>query len=244
MNIVRLIRTYYSFSRKELTNMAFLAIAAAFMISFRDWGGETFDAAAGFRNLFDAFLISALAIVVHESAHKIYALHHGYAAEHKPWHMAVIFGLLLTLVTNGHLYYFGFGVLVYHLAGDRLGRFRYQMNMKDVGLISVAGPLANLLLAIIFKAGYIATGSALAEKAFLINIWFAIFNMLPLPWVDGGNLFFSGRIMYMFFAAFVGVVSLFLFFSESILVPVLMGVIVSAALAIFWAVYFEKIAGD
>ena len=76
-------------------------------------------------------------------------------------------------------------------------------NLKDPklgsGLIAVAGPLSNLTLAIIFTAllriavGFsLGLGIIVAFKLIIfINLLLAIFNLVPIPPLDGSKILFS-----------------------------------------------------
>jgi len=73
-----------------------------------------------------------------------------------------------------------------------------RMSMRaGSALVAIAGPLSNLLLAIIavfamgglWSAGLIGPGSpflALLDAVFKLNIFLFMFNLLPLPPFDGG----------------------------------------------------------
>lgn len=242
MNLIKKIKHYFSFSPKEIQAMIVLIIAAAFMVTFKNWGeGDLFDMKIGLTNFLNGIILAGIAVFVHESAHKIAAAHRGYAAEHSPWYSGIGFGILMAFVTRGNLFYFGSSVLVYHLAAERLGTYKYGFRMKDVGFISLAGPLSNLALAVIFKGIYLINQSPLAEKAMIINIFFACFNMIPIPWVDGGNIFFAGRIVYSFFLAFIISTSVTLYFSYSIIAAIIVSALVAAIIAASWAFFGEGI---
>lgn len=67
-------------------------------------------------------------------------------------------------------------------------------------LVAIAGPLSNISLAVIFGLVIrFASGSALAGEAFLslagyvvfINIILAIFNLIPIPPLDGSKILFA-----------------------------------------------------
>lgn len=200
-------KRYYRFDLDELKTLIIVSIVFAFILSFKDWGVEKFDLAYGLRNLFFSAVIAFVAVFVNASAHKIAALYLGFRAEIKLWWYGLLIGLALIFVTRGNIFFLaGIGVMYHHLAVHRLGFFRYGLNYWDQAKCAFAGPLANILLAAIIKI--IATGSVaipiglvssdLAEKAIKFNLWYAIFNMLPIPPLSGTVAFYASRTWYVF----------------------------------------------
>jgi len=83
---------------------------------------------------------------------------------------------------------------------ERLGRPR-----RDEALIALAGPLSNLVLALVLSVAYFGLAILLMRRGILlsslvstlfilairINYGLFIFNLIPIPPLDGSHLFFS-----------------------------------------------------
>ncbi|MFA6458815.1 MAG: site-2 protease family protein [Candidatus Paceibacterota bacterium] len=109
-------------------------------------------------------------------------------------HIDPIGSILVPLVTSLAGFTFGWAKPVpynpYNLKDKRMGEF----------LIAIAGPATNLLIAIIFGTilRFVAAG-ATATTPFIeityyiviINIVLAVFNLIPVPPLDGSKLLFS-----------------------------------------------------
>src|SRR3989344_2461186 len=75
--------------------------------------------------------------------------------------------------------------------------FNLKDGRKDIALVSLAGPATNILLAIIatllFRLTLVTVGnSPLLELFFIVvrmNLILAIFNLLPIPPLDGSKIF-------------------------------------------------------
>ena len=70
---------------------------------------------------------------------------------------------------------------------------------RKSGLISVAGPSMNILLAVLFLGlFYISSGfiNELANYGFRINAWLALFNMIPFWLFDGAKIFRWNKIIW------------------------------------------------
>jgi len=192
------IRDFLRYTPHELTGIGIAVLIAGFVFSFRDWGGEQFDAFLGLQHLFLVFIIAALSFFFRLTCQKIYALAEGYKAEFSPWWM----GMGLSLVAG----FLSFGYLPTVLAGNmsaafmvrqRLGEFRHAFSYWHNAMIAYWGLLGNLIMAILFSIGaYIAPESYFFNKGITLNLLLGASSLLPLPQLDGLSIFWGSRKVY------------------------------------------------
>jgi len=112
----------------------------------------------------------------------------------------IILPILLLLATKGGLA-FGFAKPV----PINPNNFSYKTRKRDIGITAVAGPLVNIIIAIIFSLIFRLIGNVavpmgtifsrvllfFAETSFLIaffNLVLAFFNLIPFPPLDGSKI--------------------------------------------------------
>lgn len=170
--------------------IGWIAIAIAFTLIFIRGGGITPLIFALF------FVISLLTVglgfLLHELAHKFTAMKYGYWAEfHKDNQMLLVAVALAALV--GVVFAAPGATVIYGQQGR-------VMTKEEDGIISVAGPVTNLVLCIPFflmivagaALGYPFADSLLAFVLFMtgtiglsVNAMIAFFNLLPVSVLDG-----------------------------------------------------------
>jgi len=214
------IKKHFEFDADETRLFIIYVLALTFIVGFND-GSEVFNIFFWLRNLLNSLVIVSLTMLVHESAHKIMGLHLGQRVEFKLWAPGLVIGLVFTLFSNGEILFLVSGSIVVHMMeAARIGRFRYGLSFNDLGVIAAAGPLANVALALILKVLQFLPGGGLLEKAIFINIWFALFNMLPIPPLDGALVLFASRSWYVFLVASIGAIA-YLVLETNVLLSVL-----------------------
>lgn len=161
--------------------IAWLAIAIAFtLLPIRrqfELTGRVDPVLAGF-----FFAVSLLTVgvgfVIHELAHKFAAMRFGYWAEFRKDNQMLLIAVVLAAFA-GVVFAAPGATVVY---GDRISR-------REDGLISAAGPVASILLAIAFLALYFVVPVPLVQtvglQGFAINSMLAAFNLLPVSVLDG-----------------------------------------------------------
>ncbi len=148
-----------------------------------------------------SFLAVATAYILHELAHRFTARKLNCLAVYKLWLPGVIFGLLMMLV--GIKFILVGAVVISTYRFGRWGMKSKHPSMREIGLISVSGPVANLALAALFKAiSEFALSSPTLGYLALINAWFAFFNLVPVKPLDGSKVFFWNPVIWLFLILF------------------------------------------
>ena len=172
----------FSFTRNEVRDLiiAFIVISIAFAIS--SVGLDTY----GFISILPIIMVGVgIGFLLHELGHKYVAMEYGYQSEFKAWPI----GLVIALAT-------AFIGWVFAAPG---AAHTYAENMTDEinGKISIAGPMANMILALIFILIAALTYPLKAYSAifqliylictvgFSVNSFLAAFNLLPFYSLDG-----------------------------------------------------------
>ncbi len=140
----------------------------------------------GINNFLVALFVVGVAFVAHELiGHKLVAQKLGAFAEYRMWPM----GLFLALVSSMFGFVFAAPGAVYFSETTR-GKFAFvvhKLSRKDIGLIGLGGPAVNIILGAIFllSAFYMPSYAGLLWFAARISFFLALFNLLPLPPLDG-----------------------------------------------------------
>ncbi len=177
------------FSQIEIRHLlkSWLAISLAFTIL------NTGLSFSGFALYFIISMITVgLGFVFHELAHKLVAQRYGIFAEYRANDQMLLIGILTAV--------FGF---IFIAPGAVI--LQGIVTKKRNGLISLAGPVSNIILAIMFLAGSLIAASPLLAMVFSygfrINYFLAIFNMIPIMNFDGRKILHYNKIIYFSTAA-------------------------------------------
>ncbi len=183
--------------------IAWIMISFAFAIARTVDKGITFESFFSI-NFLIFIIISAvtvgLAFLFHELAHKIVAQRYKCWAEFRADITMLGLGVLMSFL--GVVFLAPGAVMIF-------GNIDYKQN----GKISLAGPLTNIILAILllpllfiqFSNPIVQT---IVDSGYLINAWLALFNMIPFWNFDGAKIYAWNR--KLFYAMIV--VSAFLIF--------------------------------
>ena len=150
----------------------------------------------------EVFLLTLLVIgtgfLGHELAHKFSAQHYGCWAEFKLWTVGAIMALLFAVISQGTFIFAAPGAVY---IASRSSYFGEGIDRKANGVISLVGPVVNIVAAAIFAialagSATLGFGDLVIGNAFhflrvgvQINIWLGAFNMIPFFILDGQKVF-------------------------------------------------------
>ncbi|MFQ5712359.1 MAG: site-2 protease family protein [Candidatus Geothermarchaeales archaeon] len=183
-------RTYSSREVKELL-IAWIVLGLCFSVRALD-----------FPPLFPTYFAAALltvgvAFIFHELAHKYIAQRYGCWAEFRLWSWGLLLALLMAFVSRGRILFAAPGAVYIVPLVRRLG-WDFDFGLRGNGLISLSGPLINVFLAVFFSifrglGGFIGL---IGSMGYMINLWLAMFNMLPFPPLDGSKVFAWNKVVW------------------------------------------------
>jgi Zn-dependent protease len=239
-NFIDKVKRYFPLEGFEKRGLLITILILSFIFSFRDWGIERFDVSMGFRNLIITIFVVIIAFLVREITHRTISVWLGYKSQYKAWILGLVIGLVVAFVSNGRLLFIAPGALVItHIAIHRLGKGYYETSYKHLGWIAMSGAIANMLFAVILKSLHVATGYPWFFKAMMINIWIALFDMVPVPPFNGSRTFFGSRYVYVFvLGSLIGCAVLLAYLSG--IVPIIGAAILGALILLVFFVYIDK----
>ena len=235
------VKRYYKFTPSELKGFIISILVIAFVISFGEWGIKEFDFAVGLKNFLVAILIVGISLLVHTTGQRLWSLAVGYRLEYKMWSLGLVFAVILAFITNGKFWLLvPGGFIIHHLAGHRLGWFRYGINYWALGLIALAGPLITVTFIILLKVLSVFTFSAILQKFIIFNIIYTVYCMLPIPPLDGSKIFYGSRMLYAFSLPGMIVAIILLYANVPVWLAILGSFLIGVILWLLYYIFLEK----
>ena len=189
----------------EIRDLAVSAAVLAFVFSYEGFGH--LDRLA--YNIPFALIAVSLGFLLHELSHRYVAKKYSCHAEYRIWKQGLILAFALAFVSNGSFVFAAPGAVMIYPIADLWGHSK-EVTRKKMGHISIAGPAMNIALAGVFFAGTFFSSGMIAGVLGLgarINVWLALFNLLPVPPLDGQKIFAWSKKIWL--VSFATVIALF-----------------------------------
>ena len=242
------------FNKKEIKYLAITALLLGFIFSFREWGTDKFNITTGITNWLIYILILVFSIFIHSLTQKLIAKKLGASSTLIIWKakqiwfyrnsklkkaipLGYILSLILAFYSFGYIKFTGvFGAKIEQTL-PRLKKKFPKLEEFEQGLIALSGSLANLLLAFIFLILASLLNIELTRLV-TVNFYLAIFTMFPFPSLNGIQVLFGSRVLYLISMIFI-LVSYFLINSENILLTIITALITAIVMGL---IYFYNLS--
>jgi Zn-dependent protease len=167
----------------EIFYLVLLILAIGYIISGYIKIPGLYSRGLNWKGIKFAILVAAPAVVIHELGHKFVGIALGYASFFHIWWFGLLIGVALRVIGSPFLL----------LAPGYVSIS--ATNPIHLGLIAFAGPFVNLVLFLVALI-VLKNKKRMKRKEFvfwhltkLINMWLFIFNMIPIPPLDGSKVF-------------------------------------------------------
>ena len=152
------------------------------------WMGTGIFSTAGAEEFTRRAIIMLVAVgtgfILHELAHKYVAINYGAHAEFRAWRNGLLLAIGLAIISEGSFVFAAPGAVYV---------FGRSITVKQNGIISLAGPVTNIIIAFIFGMLFVLLSPLGLLKEILIsgmyvNFFLAAFNMIPIFPLDGSKV--------------------------------------------------------
>ncbi|QQG40007.1 MAG: site-2 protease family protein [Candidatus Aenigmatarchaeota archaeon] len=192
-----------SFSQTEIRDIAVSTIVLAMA-----FGYGLIQELGPYAGLSIAFVVVGIGFLAHELMHRAAAHRFGAVAEYRAYPFGLLLALVLSVASGGGFVFAAPGAV--YISHHKTGRWHRSMDerisVEESGVISLAGPLTNIALAVAFLALNALVPFSIFKIAAQVNAFLALFNLLPFHPLDGGKIFLWDRKVwaFAFIAAAIG----------------------------------------
>lgn len=200
-----------TFSREEIRDIiiAVIALTVLYSLSVTRPFGWSVDSLLLFLPI--SFIAVGLGFILHELGHKVVAQRFGFFSEFRKWNYGLILGLLTVPL----------GFMIFAPGAVYFGSYGRMVTDEENGKISIAGPIVNIVLALIALFLTLSLRSYLTMEnagmmyivlltlvlTFNVNSFLALFNLLPIPPLDGSKVIQWNLPIYIITIAVAGILT-------------------------------------
>ncbi len=176
---------HITLTRDEVLSILILAALAAFLLTFRLWGGASFNAVTGLSNLLFVFVGMAVAVYLHEGGHKLVASLEGYTVRIVRFSAGLVVSAFIGIYSQGYVPLFTPNLIELDAHPERRMHKHYSYDTPKSGAKVAIGGLAGTTLAIIlFKSLYVLTGYHLFMVVVMGAFLHGMFSLVPFELIN------------------------------------------------------------
>src|SRR5207245_7073371 len=181
----------------EISSIIIAWLVLSIAITYQNFVG-LFTGIGSLEIVIAGFVATATGFIIHEMGHKFVAIRRGYVAHFRLWMWGLLLTLFVVIFSMGGIV-FGAPGAVYIAPAATTAYYGYESATRphdpeqENMVISAAGPGINLAFAVAFLSLFLAVPagflSTIAIFGFELNVGLGSFNMIPIPQLDGSNIF-------------------------------------------------------
>lgn len=195
------------YKTKELFQVLITIFVSGFLLSARSW--PTLE--DGIISFITFSISFGIMYFIFLSGQKWIAYSLGYEARYEIWKFGPALGFLLSmylilLFPQADMFflvllYLG-SVTIKEIPHLRLGEYQRSINIRDMLIVGIAGPLVMLICIIILLPIFAAVGGVFLRQLIIFGSLILFFTALPFPSMNGINVLIKSRMGWVFYFFF------------------------------------------
>lgn len=195
--LFRRIKKYFNFTSLEVKDIHTSNILISLIFFFFIWSYTDLTFVKGILTFLFIYLISALTLFTYISIPKIVGIIRGNTVEYKSPILTLLFFFIINFLSYGFIPVFVPGRL--YLKGVlrlKHGEVFHYETKQDIFAVLISAPLILVFLTTILILIYNLIPNVYIHYVIMLNVFFSIFSILPMPGALGIDLFYVRKKAY------------------------------------------------